>query len=361
MADNEHLIVLKQGVKAWNRWRKEAAEVIPDLSGANFFRFDLRFADLSAANLSYTNLSYADLSNANLYGANLEYANLRGTNFNWTNLGWSILCSTDLAEARLISTDLNTADLSYANLSNASLNAANLTDAILVEVNFSNAKAEFTKFGGNDLSTARGLETVSHAASSMIGVDTLFASNGNIPAVFLRGAGVPEVLITYLPSLLSTGIEFYSLFISYSTADEAFAQRLHDDLQSKGIRCWFAPHHMESGKKIDEQVRRAIHLQDRTLVILSESSIQKPWVQYEMKNARKRELAENRPVLLPISICSFEKLQNWRLFHLNADLAEEIREYYIPDFSEWRNAAKYSIQLQKLVMSLRKDIESSLP
>ena len=36
-------------------------------------------------------------------------------------------------------------------------------------------------------------------------------------------------------------IEFYSCFISYSSKDEEFAKRLHADLQSNGVRCWFAP------------------------------------------------------------------------------------------------------------------------
>src|SRR5262245_39204736 len=34
MANNEHVAILKQGVKAWNRWRKEQAGVLPDLQGA---------------------------------------------------------------------------------------------------------------------------------------------------------------------------------------------------------------------------------------------------------------------------------------------------------------------------------------
>jgi hypothetical protein len=49
-------------------------------------------------------------------------------------------------------------------------------------------------------------------------------------------------LIEYLPALLNQAIETYSCFISYSTKDQEFAERLHADLQNKGVRCWFAPH-----------------------------------------------------------------------------------------------------------------------
>jgi hypothetical protein len=32
MANEEHLAVLRQGVDAWNAWRKEHPDVVPDLS-----------------------------------------------------------------------------------------------------------------------------------------------------------------------------------------------------------------------------------------------------------------------------------------------------------------------------------------
>ena len=66
---------------------------------------------------------------------------------------------------------------------------------------------------------------------------------------FLRGVGLPDNLIDYLPSLLNQPIQFYSCFISYSSKDQEFADRLHADLQNKGVRCWFAPHDMPIGAK----------------------------------------------------------------------------------------------------------------
>ena len=52
-----------------------------------------------------------------------------------------------------------------------------------------------------------------------------------LPLAFLRGCGLPNSLIDYLPSLLlDSPIQFYSCFISYSSKDEEFAQRVHADL-----------------------------------------------------------------------------------------------------------------------------------
>lgn len=95
MANQEHLDILRQGVEAWNQWRKEHTD-IPDLRAANLSGTDLRGAnlngadltdaDLSNANLREANLSRADLYRANLSGANLEHAYLKGATFVASNL-----------------------------------------------------------------------------------------------------------------------------------------------------------------------------------------------------------------------------------------------------------------------------------
>jgi hypothetical protein len=34
-------------------------------------------------------------------------------------------------------------------------------------------------------------------------------------------------------------------FSTYLAKDQEFAERLHADLQNKGVRCWFAPHDLK--------------------------------------------------------------------------------------------------------------------
>ncbi len=112
-------------------------------------------------------------------------------------------------------------------------------------------------------------------------------------------AAAPGKLITYLPSLLNQPIQFYSCFISYSTQDQPFADRLYADLQNKGVRCWFAPHDMAPGQKIHEQIDEAIRLHDKLLLILSPHSMNSEWVKTEIRKARKREVTDNRRMLFP--------------------------------------------------------------
>jgi hypothetical protein len=156
---------------------------------------------------------------------------------------------------------------------------------------------------------------VIHNGPSSIGIDTIYKKKGNIPQVFLRGAGVPENFIEYMNSLVGTGFEFYSCFISYSTKDQEFAERLYADLQAKGVRCWFAPHDIQGGKKLHEQIDTAIRLHERLLLILSPDSINSEWVKTEIANARHREVKEKKQVLFPVRLgISFDQLQDWEYF-----------------------------------------------
>src|SRR2546429_75123 len=77
----------------------------------------------------------------------------------------------------------------------------------------SKATIGFTVFGNVDLRTVKGLETVTHSGPSTIGTNTISRSEGAIPEMFLRKAGVTESFITYAHSLAQNPIEYYTCFI----------------------------------------------------------------------------------------------------------------------------------------------------
>jgi uncharacterized protein YjbI with pentapeptide repeats len=91
MADPVHLTKLKEGVEAWNKWRKDKPKIRRDLTEANLKEADLKEANLRKADLGYASLTGADLERADLKEANLFGADLRGAN----------LRKADLAEANL--------------------------------------------------------------------------------------------------------------------------------------------------------------------------------------------------------------------------------------------------------------------
>jgi hypothetical protein len=349
MANEEHLAILKQGVEVWNKWREEHRGV-PDLAGANLEGAKLSQANLSGANLSGANLIKAiffkaDLSNTDLGGANLSITDLGGANLSITDLSGANLSRTDLRRAILYMANLSQANLSGANLSGAYLSRANLSRADLYEANLygvnlsradlSGAIIGYTSFGGVDLTDVRNLETVKHSGPSTIGIDTIYNSKGKILESFLRGCGVPDIFIEYLPSLSQQPIQFYSCFISYSSQDTAFAERLHADLQTKGVRCWFAPEDMKIGDKIRPTIDQSIRIHDKLLLVLSKHSMASQWVEHEVEHALDLEIERGEVVLFPVRLDQtvVDSKVGWA--------AKIRRERHIGDFSQWKDRDSY--------------------
>ena len=321
MANPKHLSILKQGVETWNQWRKDNPDVTPDLGEAN-----LRVKSLIGANLSGADLSGADLIGASLTKANLNEANL--------------------SEVILIEATLTGADLRRAILS-----GTNLIGAILRETDFSEATIDRTTFADNDLSEVKGLDTVKHRGPSTIGIDTIYNSEGKIPEVFLRGCGVPEKFITYLGSLLERAIDFYSCFISYSSKDQAFAERLYADLQSRGVRCWFAPEDMKIGDKFRVRIDESIRVHEKLLLILSENSVASDWVEKEVETAMEKERESKKIALFPVRLDD-------SINAIKSGWAADVRRTrHIGDFSKWKSHDDYSKAFERLLRDLK--IESS--
>ncbi len=286
-----------------------------------------------------------------LFKAKLRGAKLKGAILERAQLFRADLSKADLSEATLIRADLREAILEGANLRGAYIGRADFREANLTGADFWGAKAGATNFVNVDLSAAKGLAKVVHYGGSTVGIDTIYKSRGKIPEVFLRGCGVPDEFIAYIGSMVGRPIEYYSCFISYSTKDQEFADRLYADLQAKGVRCWFAPHDIQGGRKIHEQIDDAIRLHDKLLLILSEHSMNSNWVKTEIANARQREEQEKKNLLFPITLAPMEEVKKWKLFDADRgiDSAREVREYFIPDFSRWKEHDSYQAELEGLV------------
>lgn len=171
MARAEHIAELQRGNAAWNSWRRENPDIVPNLC-----QTDLRGAFLGGANLCEAVLEGANLSEAgaypnitNLCGANLSRANLRGANLSGAFLGGANLCQADLTGAycggaslvwaNLSAADLSAgnlfkADLSWANCCRASLSRSILSEANLCGANLSESSLSMADLGGAYLTNA---------------------------------------------------------------------------------------------------------------------------------------------------------------------------------------------------------------
>lgn len=362
MAHSEHFAILKQGVEAWNDWRDREHYLRPDLRGADLQGIDIRGADLSTADLTDVDFSGRDLSGAQLYEADFTGAKFNSTDLTKADLRRSILFRADLIKANLEGAELQAADfrqayLMWANLRGIYMGGVDFTAAALTKADFTGSTLNATVFGENYLDEVIGLDSVIHNGPSIIGIETIYLSEGKIPEVFLRGCGVPESLIVQIPALVGAlqPLQFQSCFISYSGRDEEFARRLHSRMRQANLRVWFAPEDMKGGKKTYDQIDRAIQVHDRLLLVLSESSLKSKWVETEIRRARKVELQEGRRKLFPIRLVSYEALREWTCIDTTTgeDLAEEVRSYFIPDFSNWKSHDELEQAFARLLADLK--------
>ncbi|MBU4383003.1 MAG: toll/interleukin-1 receptor domain-containing protein [Proteobacteria bacterium] len=323
MANPEHLRIFKQGVKVWNRWRHSNWGEYLDLQGIR-------------------------QENCNLAGVDFTRVNLKEASFTNSDLRMAFFAESDLVGADLGASLLGGADFYCANLKGSYLVGVDFRQTDFAGANLSRAFVGHTTFAANDLSETLGLDSVHHTGPSSLGIDTLYQSQGKIPESFLRGCGVPEDLIKLIPSLVTAEpFQFYKCFISHSTKDHLFCDRLYADLQSKGARCWYFPEDARWGRSVWGEIDKPIKIYDKLILVCSKQSLNSPAVLRELERALQREDAEGKHILFPIRIDNylFDKWEHPR----KTDVISKV----VGDFRNWQDPAIYREKLDRLLRDLK--------
>lgn len=336
------------GVAEWNR-RRQSGEMPPVLSKVQF----PEGADLVGANLSKMNLIMAGFPKANLSNANLRHSSLVAAN----------LYSAVLRDAKLNGIDLRGSDLRKADLSRATLTNGDISQSKLEGTFFGKTRFGITGLGDLDLSQALGLDEAIHRidCSSSIGLDTIYRSEGKVPVSFLKGCGVPESFLDTMPNLLASAKDYYSCFISYSHADKAFAQRLHEELNARGIHCWRDEKNIPIGASIPQEIYFGLKSWDKVLLCASKSSLTSQWVHREITIALEKEerlyKERGKPVLVLIPLNLDGYLFDWDNGH-----GPLLRERMAGDFVGWEQGdANLLKSIEPLVQALRAGNNKPLP
>ncbi|PVV14030.1 MAG: hypothetical protein B6D77_03680, partial [gamma proteobacterium symbiont of Ctena orbiculata] len=284
---------------------------------------------------------------------NLIQFDLEGINFRSVNLEGAVLKGANLQRA-----DLSAANLRYCNLRKANLSAAllrgailvgtNLTLAMLRDSNLTNSLFWETVLARTDLRNVIGLEKARHGGPSIIDHRT-FQRSGNLPIKFLRGIGLPDGIISRYATETENA-SYADCFISYSSIDSEFANRLYDDLQFQGVRCWYAPKDLKVGARIRQEIDNAIRSYERLIVVLSKNSIASTWVEKEVETAFDEESKDGRDILIPVRIDD-------SVMNSTTAWASDIRKMRnICDFSMWQDDKSYGAykeSISKLLKALK--------
>lgn len=341
-----------------------------NLTGANLDHANLTGAQLIQADLCVANLCVANLVNANLAGANLEGANLRGANLEDANLSASDLSRASLNDASLIKANLNYAELTSAdltgstlikaNLSSANLSGAKLVAASLEGANFNDARFHSTAMASIDLGPIV-RAAVRHNGPSDVDWNAVVRSV-NEPRLkdFLRRAGMADVFVEYMvdcarslePGLIFTLLQ--STFISYGGPDEAFARKLNEALERRGATTFFFRDDAPPGERLHRVMRKGVNDHDRTILICSEASLQRPGLLNELEETLAREARDGgQTYLIPVRLDDYV-LSEWA--PPRADLAQAVRDRVISDFSHHEVAAEFDAEVAKLIAVLKKPL-----
>ena len=353
--NKKHYEILKTGVNVWNKWREENKNLHPDLTNAN-----LRGADLTNANLTKANLRGADLTSAKLYRADLTYAKLtkaklRGAKLRGANLYRAKLTYAKLNNANLITADLRNANLSKADLSKADLRYTNFINTILIYTNFKNSDLKRTIFGLTDLSTCKGLDSVRVSGECVIDFQTLINSKNKIPKNFLFKIGLPENYIDYLPDFYDeTPLRLFPVFLSHSSGDKTFANKLYDALTVQKVRVWYDVHKLKPGDDILDSIDKGITTFDKMILVCSKDSLNSWWVEeeleriFEKERRFRKEHGKKFKLLIPITIDD-------SIFKSKEAISRSIRKRSIGDFQEWGDEEKFDKALNDLIAALNVD------
>ncbi len=134
MANPEHVQILRQGPVAWNRWRKEYSTVGPDLSQLDFGTIqelcmpvpDLSGFDLARADLRMSSLRNAITVNASFHNAYMVSADLCFGHFGHCDFRGAKLRLSRIGSAKFSSCDFTGADLAYCSAEETKFTGSNL-------------------------------------------------------------------------------------------------------------------------------------------------------------------------------------------------------------------------------------------
>lgn len=138
------------------------------------------------------------------------------------------------------------------------------------------------------------------------------------------------------------------VFISHSSKDKGFVNKLASFMYSKGVSVWIDEGEILPGDRIREKINQGILESKYLAVVLSENSVDSNWVKVELDSAMIRELEDQEVVVIPLLLGAIE----------NSMIPLDLRGKLYIDF---RSADSFADGSARLVSSIKRRIEREYP
>jgi hypothetical protein len=232
--------------------------------------------------------------------------------------------------------DLTGADLQGATIINTKLNSTSLSQAVF----------GVTVIANCDLTLAIGLDSVRHAGPSMVSLDTLSRSRGQVPARFLEGAGVPPLLVAAQDAFRDSGTNYTRVLLLGSENDGEFAAKIRASLAEAQVPSWIISADDEASLQSGAvNLDHAVYY-DRLVLLCTAQSLENPLTSRYFATlvngqARSNGSSAREPL---IAVAADD------IFYQREDrLCTGLREEAVVDFRGWEDEARYKEALSNLI------------
>jgi hypothetical protein len=117
------------------------------------------------------------------------------------------------------------------------------------------------------------------------------------------------------------------VFISHSSQDRAFVEKLAGDLKISGVQIWMSGYDILPGDQFPQKINEGLEWCEFFIIVLSKSSLSRPWVQTELYASVVRKNKGNIRKIIPVKIeesCDLPAL--FASLHVQDFLGQEYRD-----------------------------------
>lgn len=92
------------------------------------------------------------------------------------------------------------------------------------------------------------------------------------------------------------------VFLSYTSVDKEFADRLTKNLRERNVEVWAADEQIQAGDSISQKIKEGLTSSQWVIFLVSEDSMKSTYINRELELALDEEKGRERPFIIPVLI-----------------------------------------------------------